>query len=74
MKEEFYLAEEANRLLLRLACWFLLYAISLFTTQAVGYGLLQGVFIYSTFLCAFRCVQTGLKLYRVNKTMRDINQ
>lgn len=74
MKEELYLAEEANRLLLRLACWLILYAISLFAALAVGYGLLQGVFAFVTIRCAQKCICTALQLYRVNKTMRDINQ
>lgn len=74
MKEELYLAEEANRLLIHLACWFLLYAISLFTTLASAPGPYQWSGILATLGCAFYCVRTGLKLYRVNKTMRDINQ
>jgi hypothetical protein len=74
MSKELYLAEEANRLLLCVACWFALYGVSLFLTLAAGPGLWQSVGIVATLCIAFFCVRTGLQLYRVNKTMRDINQ
>jgi hypothetical protein len=74
MTKELYLAEEAMRLLLILSCWFTLYGVSLFLTLAAGPGLWQSVGIVATLCSAYLCVRTGLQLYRVNKTMRDINQ
>lgn len=74
MNEERYLAEEAVRLLLCLAYWFALYALSLLLTLYAGPTLFQAVGGLATVVCAVRCVVTGIQLYRINKTMRDINQ
>lgn len=65
---------ELDRLLLSLLIWLLLYAISLFIMQAVGNGILQGVFIYTSYLCAQIATQKALQLYRFNKCKRAINQ
>lgn len=68
------LADEATRLLLLLACWLLLYGLGLFLTLTAGPTLFQAVGGLATVVCAAYCVVTGIKLYRINKTMRDINQ
>lgn len=74
MKNDPTLADESMRLLLCLACWILLYAISLFTTLSTAPGFYQWLGGFCTLVLATQCVLTGLQLYRVNKTMRNINK
>lgn len=68
------LAERANDLLLSILFWLGLYALGLTATVYAPLGLFKALALFATLGVVCRIAINGLRLYRINKIMQQLNK